>query len=304
MSARLASLLFILLASVATHTHGAKNTWETFAERLEGTKTIPVQGADLLGDRVNLSNGALSFEVTDVDLPGNDALPVQITRQFKVGEGAMTLGTPPPSPGMMADWEIDVPHVRAQTPSGWEVGMPASGNRCTSDAMPQVPYPFDLQDVWQGIFMSLPGYQGELLRTRPGVTRPSDGPTYHWTGGNQVHVSCLSTTKNGSGEGFLAITPDGTRYWFDWMAQKGGVTVKKVEILLSGPNVTYLLGRTNNYLYVSRIEDRFGNYVTFNYSNAWNQPAKLTHITASDGRALSINYSNNRVSTITDGSRT
>ena len=21
------------------------------------------------------------------------------------------------------------------------------------------------------------------------------------------------------GEGFMAITPDGTRYWFDWMAQ-------------------------------------------------------------------------------------
>src|SRR3546814_5874065 len=31
----------------------------------------------------------------------------------------------------------------------------------------------------------------------------------------------LFRSKNGTGEGFLAVTPDGTKYWFDWMAQYG-----------------------------------------------------------------------------------
>ncbi|HPA02529.1 MAG TPA: hypothetical protein PLK29_09980, partial [Chiayiivirga sp.] len=288
MNMRLLAILF-LAVSPGTHAQGTLNAWETFAERLEGTKTISGQGDDILGDRVNLSNGSLSFQVTDVDLPGNDGLPVRITRNYVLSNGFTNLE------GMMVDWEIDLPYINGQTTSGWEVGYPATGNRCTSDGVPEVPYPFTLAEVWQGIVMNMPGYQGELLRTLPATTRPGDGPTYRWTGGDQIHVSCLPTTKNGSGEGFLARAPDGTRYWFDWMAQKGREGVKRVEVRGVGqPNVTHHLVRRNNFLYVSRIEDRFGNYVNFTYSNAWNQPARLTAITASDGRALTLSYSNNR----------
>lgn len=295
--------LFILLTLATAFSAQAQQrqeqqqyTWEEFAKRLERSQTVPAHGPDVLGDQINLSNGALSFEATDVDLPGNDALPVRITRKLIVGEQNRYQG-------MMADWEIQVPHVKAQVPGNWELGTPATGNRCTSDGVPAIPYPFALEDVWHGIFIEMPGYSGELLRTLPTTARPSDGKTYLWTGGDQIHVSCLTTIQNGSGEGFLAVAPDGTRYWFNWMAQKSGSTAKQLEILLSGNPITYFLGRRNTHLYVTRIEDRFGNYVNYTYSNAWNQPARLTTISASDGRTININYSSDRVSSISNGSR-
>ena len=291
--------LLVLLAfatALGAHAQDQQYTWEEFSVRLQRSQTVPVQGPDLLGDQINLSNGALSFEATDVELPGNDALPVRVTRKFTIGERLRPQG-------MMADWEIQLPNVKAQVPGNWEVGKPATGNRCTSDDVPGIPYPFALEDVWHGIFIDMPGYSGELLRTLPATTRPNDGKVYLWTGGNQIHVSCLTTTKNGSGEGFLAVAPDGTRYWFDWMAQKGGSTVKQLEILLAGRPITHFLARRNTHLYVTRIEDRFGNYVNYTYSNAWYLPARLTSISASDGRTISLSYSGDRVASISNGSR-
>ena len=46
---------------------------------------ITTLGSELFGDQVNLFNGALSFEQTDVQLPGNSALPINLTRRYAVG---------------------------------------------------------------------------------------------------------------------------------------------------------------------------------------------------------------------------
>ena len=52
-----------------------------------------------------------------------------------------------------------------------------------------------------------------------GVTNPSkptDGRTYYWVTKDQWDFSALPETANGvPGGGFLALAPDGTRYWFD-----------------------------------------------------------------------------------------
>ena len=71
-------------------------------------------------------------------------------------------------------------------------------------------------DFWQGTQLNIPGISsGDLLRTNPGSPRPKttaglDDTSYYWMTNDQVHVKCLGTIKNGTGEGFLAITPDGT----------------------------------------------------------------------------------------------
>ncbi len=51
------------------------------------------------------------------------------------------------------------------------------------------------------------------------------------------------------------------------------------------------------------MEDRFGNYVEFTYTNAWNAPVRLTRIAASDGRVLTLTYTNGYVSRVSSGSR-
>lgn len=59
------------------------------------------------------------------------------------------------------------------------------------------------------------------------------------------------------------------------------------------------LDRDDVWIYPTRIEDRFGNVVTFTWSGR-----NLTKITASDGRFISISYhGNGRIASATDGSR-
>jgi YD repeat-containing protein len=51
---------------------------------------------------------------------------------------------------------------------------------------------------------------------------------------------------------------------------------------------------------VSRIEDRFGNFVTYTYAGN-----RLTAITASDGRSITLSYNaNGHVTSASDGTRT
>lgn len=280
-------------------------SWEEFGKRIKASEKVAPLGPDLFGDQVSLSNGALSFSATDVSLPGSNGLPVAFSRTYSVFNRKDYS-----SDRALADWDIQVPNLNAVFATEWLTTGATPSARCSSFAGPPPPVPafhFSASDYWQGINLDIPGVaSGELLATLPTTTKPGDGANYYWMTSSQVHVSCLSTIKNGTGEGFLAIAPDGTRYWFDWMAQYAEPMSKRLlppdpMITLRGHEVIF---RKKNVLYATRVEDRFGNRVDYTYTNAWNSPAKLTQITASDGRQLTINYSNGYISSVTDGTRT
>ena len=61
--------------------------------------------------------------------------------------------------------------------------------------------------------------------------------------------------------------------------------------------------RARNALYVTRVEDRHGNWVQYNYANTHAEPVKLTSITSSDGRSITLTFSGTRVASATNGSR-
>lgn len=135
------------------------------------------------------------------------------------------------------------------------------------------------------------------------VSPPTDGATYRWATNDHVQVSCLPSIKNGTGEGFLAVAPDGTRYWFDWMGQNFLPSLES-PVAVQGISATNFVPRRQNVLYATRVEDRFGNWVTYTYSNTWNQPGRLTKILASDGRQLTVGYgANGFISSVSDGTR-
>ncbi|WP_425486504.1 RHS repeat domain-containing protein [Chiayiivirga flava] len=96
----------------------------------------------------------------------------------------------------------------------------------------------------------------------------------HWM------LSCLPATSNGAGgEGFLAVSPDGGKYWFDRLVTGGWDWF--APPFMSGS----ALYRYEAMLLPSRIEDRHGNALTFTYDGA-----RLTGIQASDGRAVSLSW--------------
>ena len=205
--------------------------WETYDKRVDSMKAVEKLGDDLFGDSISLPDGGLRFTVTDVSIPGNNALPVAITRGWTLSNTYMQVPN-----RLMADWQVSLPRITGQFADRW-LTAGTSTQRCSDTRGPAVPSGvvgiFEISAFWNGIRLEVPGGGGELLLTAAGVAKPTDGRTYVWvTGDGQTHVSCLSSIKNGSGEGFHAITPDGTRYTFDWMARRSipGVFRKSYEI--------------------------------------------------------------------------
>jgi YD repeat-containing protein len=138
---------------------------------------------------------------------------------------------------------------------------------------------------WHGYQAHMPG-GGELLVIGASTPKPTSGGPYFWTTQARSAFSCLSTIKNGSGEGFLAITTEGTKYWFDWMATYAEPPLE----VLGATGQQVLVPRARVVLYATRVEDRFGNWVTFTYTNASTAPARLTAINSNDGRSITLGY--------------
>lgn len=128
----LATLLLMAsppLATVAAaQTTPANFVWEEFGDRIGKADKVSPLGPDLFGDTVRLANGELGFEVTDITLPGNNALPVQVTRTYQVKSRKAFLPE-----AMLADWQINVPNISGTFGPDWGMGAgTATSARCTS----------------------------------------------------------------------------------------------------------------------------------------------------------------------------
>lgn len=294
-----------------------KNVWEEYGKRVKSSASVGALGPDLFGDQVSMSDGSLSFSVTDVSLAGNNALPVAFTRTFKVRNSNESHTY---NDFSMEDWEIDLPNISGVFASEWIVANSATPNQRCSVAPGNAGGPpavwvgdiqFESKDFWQGHNLSLPSGGGELLLLPAGRPLPTAGGPYHWVTNDQTRVACLPSIRNWSegGEGFLATTPDGTRYWFDWMGQtrEPELIGTKSHIVTPWPNkhvihIRELQARRRNTLYPTRVEDRFGNTVEYEYTNARDQPVRLTQIKSSDGRQIRIGYNTaGAVSAVTTG---
>ncbi|WP_396617483.1 wall associated protein [Lysobacter soli] len=295
-----------LLFSVALTSRAQVVPWEEYAKLVDSSQSITALGPNLFGDQVNLSNGSLSFSATDVSVPGNSALPVAVGRTFNVSnrKGYDFNDLP------FADWDLDVPRMSGVFATSWQGGiLDAPQQRCSITAVgaaqpPSLAYGdsyFTARDYWHGNQLTLPGGGGgELMLRQDGVPAPSAGGPYYWVTSDYTYLSCLSAVGNDEGEGFLAITPDGTKYWFNWMARYAEPELK------SGKDGQFSrLARGKRVLYATRVEDRFGNWVTYSYSNASQSGAVLNQINASDGRSLSLSYNaRGHIASISNGTQT
>lgn len=290
-------LTALALLLVSAQASAAKLPWEEYDKQIQARGAITAHGPQLFGDEVELSSGALSFSVTDISIPGNHSLPVALTRTTTIVDWNDRAFDAP-----MGDWDLDIPRLEGIFAPSWP------NQRCTSTAYPPTVNSgvasYSHIEYWQGNHARMPG-GGEMLdANQASVPKPTSGGPYLWVTAGMTYFSCLPTLVNGGpGEGFLAITSDGTRYWFNHMARFAAselATPMTYTETAGGGS----LPRARNALYVTRIEDRHGNWVQYNYANTHAQPVKLTSITSSDGRSITLTYSGARVASATNGSRT
>lgn len=326
----LAQKFLVLLLASPYLCFAASSAWAidaiAFGEKVTGplkdAREIRALGPDIFGEQINASTGGISFSQTDLELPGNDGLPVAVARRLILdgnkspswqNEASLWRGH------MFGEWEFDLPYLTGMysEEEGWVVDTSSPNARCSSPTAYAHYRPkmlvrnshvyFQSYSYWNGLQLNLPGSgEKQVLYRAAGGSLPS--PTGTWTAlttDDQWHFSCLSSLTSGqAGEGFLALAPNGTRYWLNWMVSYPERPLHGTGYVIDccgipPMKVTAELNRRVYRLYPTRIEDRFGNHVTY----AW-IGSRLTGIAASDGRSLAFTYNGNgQITSASDGTR-
>ncbi len=311
-----------------------------YGKVVKSAEVVGALGADLFGEETSFFTGTTEFKVTDVSLPGNGLVPVRFGRRYEVTDKTGSYGAAQVRPALpFGDWEFDIPRLHGvfgQT--GWISSIGDGSQRCTVSTPEEGAPPyltggqggtFAPSEYWHGNSMYVPGAgdQEMLVVTSDNPNRPTDGKSYRWVTQQQWYFSCLPTTavnNNIAGEAFLATAPDGTRYWFDWIVERAQPQITKAvgmppidggfaaaaagraSAQNSGATTMafngYLLRRKSVSIYPTRIEDRFGNSVVYNWDPAVR--SQLSSIVASDGRRIDLAWVDGRVASMTDGTRT
>lgn len=285
---------------------------QEYAKYIDKHRALQPLDSSPFGEQVNLRDGAILFRVTDIELPGVGP-PIRLVRSLRIGDAYQISET---SGNILGDWELEIPRIKTITsaalgtignsPYGWQVAGVNKDARCSSFGPPgyisfsDPARHWDASEWWSGYqVVDSEGGQQDVLRvesTYPELSGYAAVTTGNW------RFSCLSSTANGvPGEAFLATDPEGTRYWFNYLVYNPADTLTKAlwsdsfamrarqakrQGVTTQPNLVPendFLERQYAALLVTRIEDRFGNWLTYQYSNG-----SLTRIDASDGRLLEI----------------
>ncbi|HEV2679260.1 MAG TPA: hypothetical protein VGV14_02055, partial [Rhodanobacter sp.] len=302
----------VLLFSFGALSHAQSVTPEDeYKNLVKVDQDIQPLGAHPFGESISLYDGTLSFEQTDVSVPGNGPT-LQLSRSLQTAIVSM-VGTNRP----FGEWELDIPRIETTAGAVGQVSptwlVQSSGKlRCTGFAPPPVygPYqggdPWTPAEWWYGYHLLVPG-QGSQELLKRGTANPLSptisGMSFPIVTKQNWMIACGVTASDG-GEGFLAIAPDGTRYTFAQLVYRPMDTITSpigtpplagVRPRLAPMN---FLGRRDALMYVTQIQERFGNTLTYTYDPT---SGNLTDITASDGRHLTLTYvsGTSQVATVT-----
>lgn len=259
-----------------------------YSKKVKAAEQVEPLSSELFGDKVSLYTGQTEFSVVDIDLPGNDALPVQLRRRFAVSllsEGQFWdyLGSPGSPYGGIGNWDVEVPYIAGVFDSQYKWDRPdwspTTLPRCSTPFMPSASQPgLSATDVWSGHKVHIPGLGDKSLlkRDASATPQPSYPSAQGWVTTDFDRFTCIATA-NGHGEGFVMTTTEGISYKFDWYLERGYPAVSTGAS--SNPRVMV-------FLLASQVSDRFGNWVKYQY-NGDGHPEKIW---SSDGRQIDLVY--------------
>lgn len=318
----LLAVVVLLAALTLPHAAAAQSISpeQEYSKSIRDAGNIDPSGGTPFGENLSLYTGSLSFEHTDLKLEGTGPT-LELVRSFKIKEWSDT------AYGDFADWVLSVPRIMTDTAWGgtvrsWQVPGAMPDARCSRFSAPPIVSfgdtartPWTPHEWWNGYALVIPGHGSQDLLANLDPSWRSQVPGLPVTIGTTSHwvVGCLPNTANGEpGEAFLVVSPAGTRYWMNHLVYKRMSTISKPlrsdpqpYLVKSGAQPPSIvanedsLDRREASMLVTRIEDRFGNWLAYAYSGA-----QLTGITASDGRSLAIAYAAGVVQSVTLNSGT
>lgn len=263
---------------------------DTGLSRVAAARDITPQPENVFGETVDVMTRNLRFFQTDVLLQGTGP-DIAISRSFDVNASRSSWWQ---REHAFADWKLELPRMSTITPHPplmpmWQVAGSSPNNRCTAfGPAKDISSSYAASEWWNGVQLTIPGQgaQEVLRRAAQNTLAPTmvvNGVTLDFplvTTENWM-ISCLPTTSNGAaGQGFLAVSPNGDKYWFDVLA-KGGWEWFAFPM----DPVSFQMSRHDAQMLPSRIEDQYGNSVVFTYDNT-----RLTDVVASDGRAIKLTW--------------
>jgi hypothetical protein len=287
----------VAACAVFGHAHADVSQADEYMKRLKIAQTVQPAGETPFGEQVNLYTGELSFQQTDVTVEGIGPA-ISLVRYTRGAQDNDFVN----KPGMAGSWQLSVPRIETLTDAplaGLPVGSPgqnwvvaAAGDpnryaRCTHFDRPYSPRLLNTE-WWTGMeLVTEDGQRQPILKRAPqNPAQPSmalNGQPVAFPAVTQQNwqIGCLPATSNGeTGEAFFAVSPNGTKYWFDRLYCERATTFYEDSIggIVRQPRMLATL-------YVTRVEDRFGNYVAYQYTGD-----KLTSISASDGRSVALQW--------------
>ncbi|PCK29652.1 hypothetical protein, partial [Pseudoalteromonas piscicida] len=239
---------------------------------------------DDLGEEFSPATGSVTFRQTDISIPGNSSLPVNLTRVF-VGSDSFDSNTRD-----FGTWGIDIPHVRANMISlkdeksfkgSWGTGKACSGKLGDvgefTDKNRNPYYDQNLQiekgqSFWNGDNIYIPNQGSAKIINKSGTNGVK-------TTNQQWKIEC--TFAPGGYEGFKITTLDGTIYTFNQLKVVKGKILKLVEKRASSKKDSPHFETYHAFLLATKVEDKFGNTVEYKYDSQ----GKLISIEGNEGKS-------------------
>ncbi len=295
------ALLCLTFANTAT---ADEAQWQAsgYRDRIKTAQTIQPLGETPFGETVDLYKGGLSFNQTDISFPGIGPT-ITISRSYSVGADQK-------HPIGFNDWSLNIPRIETILPGNllgtgeWK-SLTGTYARCTGYKVSPAPYepPFHMH-WWNGLKMITPDGASQSILVRDAskntIAPPSSMGTYSLVTARNWMIGCTASLSNPGtgglqGQGFVALAPDGTTYYFDHLAY--GASLEELQDETQRPILR--VSRKMGYLFLSKIVDRFGNQINYTYNGDALVSIDSVNESGSDNRHVSIAWTGSSISSIT-----
>lgn len=243
-----------------------------FDYRTAAQERLTVLGVDLFGDEIDPHTGTIAFKHTDISIPGNNRLPVELTRTLRQGPEYKH------DNAEFGDWTVSVPSLKVVS----SIDEPWQGNICTASFDDQ----FDTVWVSDSVTAATVAnfvYNNGIMFYWDGDVEPLLERNFKqaWpTNAKYVTNSLWYFTchNNQNKEYFIGHSPEGFQVRFDKVIQRNAMDL----------NIMYIwdIHRNTYILAVTEITDSHGNWVKYDYD----AQGRLERIFSNDGRSIDLAY--------------